>query len=141
MRRILALVFFCFLAMYCGAHADMVEQYTTAGVDGCKDWMILHDDDLGCRTFWRPCGATSWSADPCGWESCNIHGNRPGSTTTPYTVTPQYGLVFGVATGTGGYFIPDGQPAQCGGYSSWTFVATGADAITCPPLMTQLNGN
>ncbi len=140
MQRIIALIIIGILATSAGLFAaTSVQKYTTVGIDGCKDWMILHDDYLGCRTFWRNCGETAFHSDPCGWETCG-QDQTTGVTLYPATFTSDYGLTYDVATGTGGYFVSQGVQAQCGGYSAWTFVANSSDVVTWPPVMVQHPG-
>lgn len=140
MLRIITCVAACLVIATSGLFADMVKRFTTMGSDGCKEWMILQSDALGCRTFWRNCGDAAYQADPCGWEDCAsiIWPLNPAA--TPYTTTNDHGIIFSVAPGMGGYFVPSGPVAYCGGYSVWAFQANGSSVITIPPLMAQLPG-
>lgn len=140
MRRASVFLAACLLVAASSAYADTVEKFTTLGVDGCKDWMILHDDELGCKTFWRNCGEKAYHADPCGWEDCSsiVIGGQPTNWISyPFATTPDHGIIYGVVPGTGGHFVPEGPQASCGGYSAWAFEADGSSAVTMSPVMAQ----
>lgn len=140
MRRACVFLAACFLFAVSNMYADTVEKFTTVGIDGCKDWIILHDDELGCKTMWRNCGEKAYHTDPCGWEPCSntiIGGQPTGWESYPYTTTPDHGIIYGVAPGLGGFFTPEGTPASCGGYGAWTFVADGSNTVTMSPVMVQ----
>ncbi|MBS1912858.1 MAG: hypothetical protein JST22_12795 [Bacteroidetes bacterium] len=143
MRKITTVVIVCFFAACSGLLAKNVEKFTTLGIDGCKDWIILHDDDGMCRTWVRNCGEKAYHADPCGWEDCGnirISGTPTDWTEYPVNLTSDNGVIYAVAPGAGGYYVPGGTPASCGGYGEWTFVADGSNAVTMSSAMVQLSG-